>query len=181
MEKKIRGIMKYNKESRSILKESCQGALLALMEQKNYSEINITEICRKAGISRTGFYRNYASKDDIITEIISKMIYDISSMYGNVFLGDTVDAYEWYLSFFRFVLQKEKTYRILSKANLAYRMLTRTNEMILTQMGDIDDKEKACRLLWNGAIFNASICWVCDPNRVPAEKMAEWCLEYLTL
>jgi AcrR family transcriptional regulator len=41
-------------------------ALLQLMQTKPYRDISITEITRRAGVSRMAYYRNYADKDDIL-------------------------------------------------------------------------------------------------------------------
>ena len=41
-------------------------ALIQLMEKKDYKDITITDITRKAGVSRMAYYRNYADKDEIL-------------------------------------------------------------------------------------------------------------------
>ena len=41
-------------------------ALIELMKQKPYGEITITDITKKAGVSRMAYYRNYQDKDDIL-------------------------------------------------------------------------------------------------------------------
>ncbi len=41
-------------------------ALLQLMEKKEYKDITITDITKKAGVSRMAYYRNYADKDEIL-------------------------------------------------------------------------------------------------------------------
>ena len=43
-------------------------ALVELMKQKPYHEITITDITKKAGVSRMAYYRNYKDKDDILIE-----------------------------------------------------------------------------------------------------------------
>ncbi|KRM05534.1 hypothetical protein FC89_GL001234 [Liquorilactobacillus ghanensis DSM 18630] len=47
-------------------------ALFELMQNKNFSEISITDIANQAAISRMAFYRNYASKEDILNKFIQK-------------------------------------------------------------------------------------------------------------
>ncbi len=43
-------------------------ALLQLMEVKPYESITITDICKRAGVSRMAYYRNYESKAEILTK-----------------------------------------------------------------------------------------------------------------
>ena len=48
--------------SKSLIVQS----LLELMKKKSFQEIKITEICKKAGVSRLSYYRNFESKEDIV-------------------------------------------------------------------------------------------------------------------
>ena len=41
-------------------------ALLSLMEEKPYTRISVSEICKSAGVSRQTFYTLFASKDNVI-------------------------------------------------------------------------------------------------------------------
>ena len=41
-------------------------SLVYLMRKKSFHEIKITEICKKAGVSRLSYYRNFESKEDIV-------------------------------------------------------------------------------------------------------------------
>lgn len=41
-------------------------SLLYLMRKKSFHDIKITEICKKAGVSRLSYYRNFDSKEDIV-------------------------------------------------------------------------------------------------------------------
>ena len=43
-------------------------ALVELMDKKPYDQITITDITKKAGVSRMAYYRNYKDKDDILIE-----------------------------------------------------------------------------------------------------------------
>ena len=63
-----------NEEANRITRESLQTALIYLMNEKDYKEITITELTQKAGTSRTAFYRNYQSKEDIMMEIMMEFV-----------------------------------------------------------------------------------------------------------
>lgn len=41
-------------------------ALLELMEEKPFGEITISELCGRAGVGRTSFYRNFETKEAIL-------------------------------------------------------------------------------------------------------------------
>jgi AcrR family transcriptional regulator len=64
--------MARKNEAHDIVMESLTIALLALMEAKPLSSINITELCKRAGVSRVSFYRNFASLSDILVRHLVK-------------------------------------------------------------------------------------------------------------
>ena len=60
--------MSNKKEPTTLVKKCIVDALLILMNEKDFDDISITEICNKAGVSRMAYYRNYYTKKDIILE-----------------------------------------------------------------------------------------------------------------
>ena len=56
------------------LAETCiYTALIQLMTQQDYQDITITDIAKKAGVSRMTYYRNYQSKEEILTRHLDKL------------------------------------------------------------------------------------------------------------
>ena len=49
-------------------------AFLELKKEYAFEQITITELCRKAGVSRTAFYRYYARTDDVLDELIRDVL-----------------------------------------------------------------------------------------------------------
>lgn len=54
-------------------KECIVSALLQLTDIKPLSSVTISELCKKAGVSRMTFYRNYASVEDIFTKRLAEI------------------------------------------------------------------------------------------------------------
>jgi AcrR family transcriptional regulator len=48
-------------------------ALMALMDEKPYNEISVSDIVEKAGIARQTFYRSYSNKDDVIIQFFDNL------------------------------------------------------------------------------------------------------------
>lgn len=59
--------------SNILVKECIVSALLQLIKEKPLSSISISELCKKAGVSRMAFYRNYESKEDIFKKHLSEV------------------------------------------------------------------------------------------------------------
>ncbi len=51
-------------------------ALFDLLKAKDLEDITISEIVKRAGVSRMGFYRNYISKEDIIEQYVLDIFLD---------------------------------------------------------------------------------------------------------
>lgn len=47
-------------------KNDLADALVMLMQKTDYSKISIQDIVDKAGLSRMAYYRNFASKDEVL-------------------------------------------------------------------------------------------------------------------
>lgn len=53
--------------------EHLTDAFLKLLDKKPISEISIRELCDSAGVGRTSFYRNFETKEDILTMYIRQL------------------------------------------------------------------------------------------------------------
>ena len=58
-----------NEESNKLTRECLTTALMQLMKEKPLDKITITELVARSGVSRTAFYRNYSTKEDILVDI----------------------------------------------------------------------------------------------------------------
>ena len=54
--------------------EKLRHALLACLNEKEYAEITITEISRRAGLNRTSFYLFFGSKDELFVDLCHSVI-----------------------------------------------------------------------------------------------------------
>ena len=63
-----------NKESNRFTRECLQTALIYLMGEKSFEKISISELVRRSGVSRTAFYRNYSSKEEILNEACTSIL-----------------------------------------------------------------------------------------------------------
>jgi AcrR family transcriptional regulator len=66
--KKRNALRLSNEESNQLTRDCIRTALRILIREKEYKKITVTDIIRKSGISRAGFYRNYTSKEDVLND-----------------------------------------------------------------------------------------------------------------
>lgn len=67
IEQRAKNVSPFSNESRNAyVVEQLTGSMLALLEEKPIGEISVSELCDRAGVGRTSFYRNYERKEDIV-------------------------------------------------------------------------------------------------------------------
>lgn len=54
-------------------------AFLALIRERPYEEITVTEICRRADVVRKTFYNHFQAKDDVIKWLMNDWFYQLES------------------------------------------------------------------------------------------------------
>jgi len=85
----------------SAVKEAIFSTLMALLRKKSLPEITITELARKAGVSRMAFYRNYSSKDDIIVKYLDEQFDAFLAKIGKAKEPNAYQDAYWYFTFFK--------------------------------------------------------------------------------
>ena len=116
-----------NMESNLFTKECIRTALLYLMGVKAFEQITVTEVIKRAGVSRGGFYRNYQSKEEVLQEICSELLrYILDYMTEHRFYENTR---LWLIDFFRNIAENQEAYKLLE--TLAQKDLRDTPKSVL--------------------------------------------------
>ena len=71
-----------NEQSRKLTRESIVTALVLLFAEKPYDKITVTDIAKKAGVSRTAFYSNFENKEDVVREFSKNVISELNSFFS---------------------------------------------------------------------------------------------------
>ena len=103
-----------NKQSKMVTKSCLQTALIQLLDKKELSDISVSELARRAGVSRTAFYSNYQTVDDVLTELIDQKLEGVNNS-----IWEAINREE---DFFPPIIQKMKDnydlFSLLMKANI---------------------------------------------------------------
>ena len=110
-----------NRESNRLTRECICMAMMYLMNEKPYDSISISEIAKRAGVSRTAFYRNYETKDDVIREIGKQVIDMLSEIVGKVRSNE--DVHNMLVEFFTLIEQQKDKIELLIKGDLSFNLL----------------------------------------------------------
>ncbi|TBL77354.1 TetR/AcrR family transcriptional regulator [Paenibacillus thalictri] len=74
----------YAESQKQLTKESITTSLFLLLKEKDYAGITITDITKKAGVSRMAFYRNYNEKDQVIEEHMNQIYEQFFTKIGSL-------------------------------------------------------------------------------------------------
>lgn len=99
----------------ALAKKYISTALLLLMEQHDYQSITITDIAKKAGVSRMTYYRAYSSKEDILIQYFNEIADDF---FKELESRPDVTLYQLAVLFFTFFQENRNLIPTLNKANL---------------------------------------------------------------
>ncbi|MFV0466469.1 MAG: TetR/AcrR family transcriptional regulator [Lachnospiraceae bacterium] len=129
----------YTETQKFITKESIITALLKLLETHSFQEISITEITKLAGVSRMAFYRNYETKEDIISFYLDDMSIEFFNKFKHVASpSKQVVLFE----FFSFFYQKKDFLNILIKADILYLFEYKLSASLFHFFRNIESKSK---------------------------------------
>lgn len=164
--------MDKRKEANLRVKKNITEALLGLMQKKSFSDISITEIIRTAEVARISFYRNYSSKEDILTTLIE----DVLEQFRNEICLDGT-AYYTYQNILK-GFQYFKTYShyvldlyLFGYGSILLEKLNQSHEMIAGTMPN-HSIEKYKLYMYIGALYNTAIIWISNGTKEDTEDIA---------
>ena len=102
-----------NNEANRITRESICTALLELMNTKSFDAISISELVRRAGVSRQSFYRNYRGKEEVVMEIEDTLLEELEESMSDPAYQN--DPKLWLIEFFSRIRANEALVTLLQK------------------------------------------------------------------
>lgn len=106
-----------NIEEKRLSKEVMAFALMDLCDSNSFSTITISDVCKKAGMSRMAFYRNFKTKEDIFTSYFEMILEDFLFALKNQekkesysSMGNLTFTFEYFKRHSRFICCLRKVY-----------------------------------------------------------------------
>ncbi|NMC56766.1 MAG: TetR/AcrR family transcriptional regulator [Eubacteriaceae bacterium] len=153
--------MNMHEEEHELVKQSLTEALISLMDVKPFSEITVTELVLKAGVARATYYRNFSSKEQVLTDYIDKILQSFYNEYPANSMQQRTQ-YEHISHILDYVIKYKKQLRILHKSGLSSLYLNGMNKYFFATLNKTaltaDDKFKV--YAFAGAEFNIIFNWI---------------------
>ncbi len=142
------------------VKKSIASALLDLLEEKSISEISVSEIIAKAGVARASFYRNFATKENVIITMISDVLEEYrATLVKN---GQDYCNYENIRTCFEFFSRYQKQVLDLHRfgyGSLILDMLNQFHEEVAGTM-PFAAIERYKLYIYIGSLYNTAMTWL---------------------
>jgi AcrR family transcriptional regulator len=169
-----------NKETNRLTREAICSALILLMKEQSFDKISITDIVRRAGVSRTAYYSNYSSKQEILYDLVDSLIFEINQKllpYTNEQTGKAKQPRNFIKAMFEVFFQQQEIYKILFHAHFNHIILDRLNDSMLSHLENKSD-ENIYRIYFNaGALYNVFSKWVQSEMPNSIDEMTNICLK----
>lgn len=166
-------IVRYsNAESKRITRECIESALILLLESKTFGDISISELVKRAGVSRTAFYRNYESKEDVLQCALRDVA---NSILNKLALNPQSEAF--WTTLFSEIKEYCPAIRLLLKAGLGHTILEEITAHAVTKEDSNGITARYGAILWAGAVYNVLVNWVMNGAQESAEDMAKICMQ----
>ncbi|MGN1402827.1 MAG: TetR/AcrR family transcriptional regulator [Ruminococcus sp.] len=164
-----------NEESNRLTRECLQTALIYLMHEKPFEKITITELVKRSGVSRTAFYRNYNTKEELLSEICDELT---GALVDSISLQKyTENPREWYAQFFTYIQENQDLVRLLLQADMLKDSIL-GKESILEKTFSPDSPEE--RYTYNaleGALVMTCLGWFSSGMQESVSFMADFCAD----
>ncbi len=152
--------MDKRKEANLKVKKQIADALFELMREKKFCDITVTEMITAAKVARVSFYRNFDSKEGVLTWLIEDILQS--------FLGDEDHASINYMSYehvkkcFLYFKKYGRYVLDLYRSEFATVLLDELNTFHEAVAGNMPAKSatRYSVYMYMGALFNSAIKWL---------------------
>lgn len=165
-QKQLETLQKNNEESRDFVRSCFRFALMIILKDKQNRKLSVTRLCQIAGVSRTAFYRNYQTIDDVLVDEIKLFALSLAKGIGT-------DVYNNWLHLFQSVDEKRVDLEAIVEAGFESKIL----EVFLSLLPK-QEENRTLQCLWLSMFYSMMIKWLKEKKPKKAEDMARIAFKY---
>jgi AcrR family transcriptional regulator len=163
-------------------KNALSSALLKLMMAKELSDISISDITERAGLSRQTFYTNFEKKEDILLYLLDGLF----SRYRERLLKSMPTAENLIIDYFMFWGDSKEFLSLLFKQSLGYLFQDRNREFFLNETDGIDELFSAedwqipyAKVSLAGITYELLLVWITKEQGLPVSVLSSMTVKLL--
>ncbi len=119
-----------------------QDALIELMKEKSFQDIQITELTARAQVSRPAFYLHFVSKEDLLLSHVDVIFDEFHAEISKEIARGNIDRKQFSLMLFQYWEQYAETLRMVIQAENPDILLERLKEYVGVIMKEIAAKTR---------------------------------------
>lgn len=147
--------------------------LIQLMESKNFEDITITELVKKANVSRMTFYKYYKSKKEVLSDYMYEIVNDyVEDTKKRTDIG-RVHEFKRICHCLEFFKKYSPFIMTLVKANMYSLIIEAINNYMDTYVAPVSHYSRYELYYYAGALSNIFIKWLESGMIEKPEKIAK--------
>ncbi len=165
-----------------VTKQIIWKAFFDLLSERNFSDVSVQNICTKAQVNRSTFYKYFDSKYDLLDYGITSVIHIEAGLDTAVpSNGSSWETSGPHAALFKYVKEHQKFWNnILSQdgfSSAAFHGMLAGTKMFIEDIYHLPADEIACEIgaqMYIGAIGNLTIWWLKQGCEMPIEELCEY-------
>ena len=170
-ERRFATLHRSNAESNAFVRECIEGAPIQLMATKPFAAITVTDIARRAGVSRNAYYRNYPSKEAILEDYLRGVIEAMSTILTAY--DPVTQTRESCMALLAAVRDFAPQYRLLLDAGYGPRIRETMRDHMSAGTSPSSPGPRYAASYWSGAICATLEDWVRAGFDMPDRDLAD--------
>lgn len=158
-----------------------QEALFRLMQEKPFQDIQITEITRRAEVSRPAFYLHFHSKEELLLSSVDVIFDEFHAEIVAKIAQDQTDLHRFCVMLFEYWGRYSETLELVIQAEIQDILIERLRQYVAVVMADLAVRSRrpirAARMhefmvdFVAGGAYMLLTQWILKKKPYPAEKM----------
>ncbi|MCD8308073.1 MAG: TetR family transcriptional regulator [Clostridia bacterium] len=153
-------------------------ALISLMKERDYADITICELCEKAGVSRSTFYRSFTDKESVMASYLDRTISEFIAVKGPV-PDDENDMYNYIFSILGNTYKYKEIIKSMWSSSLCFTLLNILSNVFVRSFPDREttknlySKYPLLPYAYSGMLYNIMLRWVLEDCKESIAEVAD--------
>lgn len=123
-----------NDSTHELTIESIEQAFIQLLQNNKLQDITVSDITRRAGVSRTAFYKNYQTKEDVVNSILNKKFSYLLAKVIDFAQKNPSDNAGMFVALFTALKDDNEFIQLCSKTDCGITLLAHTMRLMTSQL-----------------------------------------------
>jgi AcrR family transcriptional regulator len=159
-----------NQQAKLITKACFHSALIQLLDKKDINDISVSELTRKAGVSRTAFYSHYQTVDDVLSEIIDEELTELNNS-----VWEAINREEDCFPLIQKIKDNYDMYSLLMKSNIENTAFFKLRDYVKRTYPSLDRKTYYMLVSAIGSLRNIILEWFTNSCDESVEVISSIC------